>query len=672
MAACSGWESRPPEDFRATPETMGSAELCEQWLGLHRQPYPYPPDLYGVSLPPISLEKGCNTPPRSSRPPGGGGGGPHASSHWPPLFGMTSSPFSSGHSFRGVAEDELIVRGRALQRTPLQDRPLPEPADEHHRVVAPSYSLSTVLGSNYPQTPSSSGRSSPIAETQSTTSAFQLELTTGYTTERSNSSCYSLDDFERQASSTVNKHFEEFESMLYEGKKGTSSTVSQECHEWITQFPHLRVLGKKIQAPQDRDCDQDTGYEFIPPSSVSTSRPSTSGTAELDLTNNDITFTPDTQGLTLSGRKVKPIQVPPEIPSPELFPSCNQYDFLHEEVFEQDGIYEDIIAVDYKNIYDENMEHKKQITPRRRRVGYPPVTPNACVKDSVSSEVFDSMWQEIMSWLRVLVRKYAAEILDAKKQGAGFSTGRSLAPTPPFRASSFISRPYSVQGPHLMDGNVSFDGVLKISTMILKNRNSQSTDLPDTSSLISSTVIGPVSRVGSRPSTVSTHTAHPRLRQGPTRSFLQPLTEPFRPTMDDKGSRQNPQDILSVRQIVPTTSLALQPSGLTRQSTLPPLESSSSQSETPFSSINRRSSTPLSQSIASRHPVSFLHPSLNITGSALHPLGEPTTHLPVSLLPPNILEDPETPMEDIRHNQWMPNTPSNKTYIRRMRTHLRL
>lgn len=55
--------------------------------------------------------------------------------------------------------------------------------------------------------------------------------------------------------------------------------------------------------------------------------------------------------LTLSGRKVKPIQVPPEIPSPELFPSCNQYDFLHEEVFEQDGIYEDIIAVDYKNMY---------------------------------------------------------------------------------------------------------------------------------------------------------------------------------------------------------------------------------------------------------------------------------------------------------------------------------
>lgn len=49
----------------------------------------------------------------------------------------------------------------------------------------------------------------------------------------------------------------------------------------------------------------------------------------------------------------------------------------------------------YFNSYDENMEHKKQITPRRRRVGYPPVTPNACVKDSVSSEVFDSMWQEV-------------------------------------------------------------------------------------------------------------------------------------------------------------------------------------------------------------------------------------------------------------------------------------
>lgn len=30
--------------------------------------------------------------------------------------------------------------------------------------------------------------------------------------------------------------------------------------------------------------------------------------------------------------------------------SSNEYDFLHEEIFAQDGVYEDIIAVDYKNM----------------------------------------------------------------------------------------------------------------------------------------------------------------------------------------------------------------------------------------------------------------------------------------------------------------------------------
>ena len=30
--------------------------------------------------------------------------------------------------------------------------------------------------------------------------------------------------------------------------------------------------------------------------------------------------------------------------------SSSEYDFLHEEIFAQDGVYEDIIAVDYKNV----------------------------------------------------------------------------------------------------------------------------------------------------------------------------------------------------------------------------------------------------------------------------------------------------------------------------------
>jgi hypothetical protein len=62
--------------------------------------------------------------------------------------------------------------------------------------------------------------------------------------------------------------------------------------------------------------------------------------------------------LLLSGRKVKASHAPvPEIgaltPKGRLTDSSlgsGEYDFLHEEVLEQDGVYEDIIAVDYKNM----------------------------------------------------------------------------------------------------------------------------------------------------------------------------------------------------------------------------------------------------------------------------------------------------------------------------------
>ena len=44
---------------------------------------------------------------------------------------------------------------------------------------------------------------------------------------------------------------------------------------------------------------------------------------------------------------------------------------------------------------DSHSDHKKQLTPRRRRPHYPPITPNACLKDSAASSAFDCMWQEV-------------------------------------------------------------------------------------------------------------------------------------------------------------------------------------------------------------------------------------------------------------------------------------
>lgn len=37
---------------------------------------------------------------------------------------------------------------------------------------------------------------------------------------------------------------------------------------------------------------------------------------------------------------------------------------------------------------------------RQQRRGYPPVTPNACAKDALVSQLFDQAWGEVSSWKR--------------------------------------------------------------------------------------------------------------------------------------------------------------------------------------------------------------------------------------------------------------------------------
>ncbi|KAK7507566.1 hypothetical protein BaRGS_00001501, partial [Batillaria attramentaria] len=96
---CPEFEPRPPAPgFRG----LESAALCEQWLGLHKLPYPHPPAMgYGVPLPPLA--KGVRR----------GVGGPHmssASAHWP-FYGQSSaSTFVHGAST--THDDVLVIRGR--------------------------------------------------------------------------------------------------------------------------------------------------------------------------------------------------------------------------------------------------------------------------------------------------------------------------------------------------------------------------------------------------------------------------------------------------------------------------------------------------------------------------------------------------------------------------------
>ena len=43
--------------------------------------------------------------------------------------------------------------------------------------------------------------------------------------------------------------------------------------------------------------------------------------------------------------------------------------------------------------------NKKYYVPRHRRFGFPPITPNACVRDAVFHQVFDTAWSLVISCL---------------------------------------------------------------------------------------------------------------------------------------------------------------------------------------------------------------------------------------------------------------------------------
>ncbi|KAK3726313.1 hypothetical protein QZH41_012725 [Actinostola sp. cb2023] len=110
-------------------------------------------------------------------------------------------------------------------------------------------------------------------------------------------------EFDRQASATVQRMFDEINQMLFEGKPFDGSPqLLSECQEWCTKFPHLRICGQQNVVPQDQ------GTKYIPLSSddprVYNYRPQTSVLEDMEDVN-----TLDSQGLMVQGTQLNPTSV---------------------------------------------------------------------------------------------------------------------------------------------------------------------------------------------------------------------------------------------------------------------------------------------------------------------------------------------------------------------------
>ena len=56
-----------------------------------------------------------------------------------------------------------------------------------------------------------------------------------------------LQEFDHQASRLVRQMFQAIEQLLFEGVLSGSTSLQQECREWMSRFPHLRIIGKQVR-----------------------------------------------------------------------------------------------------------------------------------------------------------------------------------------------------------------------------------------------------------------------------------------------------------------------------------------------------------------------------------------------------------------------------------------
>ncbi|NWI15091.1 F149A protein, partial [Crypturellus soui] len=229
----------------------------------------------------------------------------------------------------------------------------------------------------------------------------------GLSTERSSLYSWRDDEFDKANTQRVHQLFWDIDEMLFEGKV-TSQTVSlqAECADWVEQFLHLRVLGKQLLLPKDE------GFQYFQ------SRSDSSVAAKVLPGLHE--YTTDIKELCISGYKLVPAESPVHNSvdsSSARVSDPSTYLFLEEEIYDVDGKIEEYLAFDNKELDDESLEQKKMHLAEKSKCGIPPVSPNACIKDAVTSEVFDHIWSNVIEILEELIKKnWETNIPESDKQ----------------------------------------------------------------------------------------------------------------------------------------------------------------------------------------------------------------------------------------------------------------